>query len=71
MDSSNKIKYNKGKILGEGGTAFVFEGTYGELKVAVKRVQSICNNNREFTLHKLDHPNVVKLYDCREKKHFM
>ena len=71
MASSNEIKYDKEKLLGLGGNAAVFEGTFGEQQVAVKRVQIIRKNDRERTLHKLDHLNVVKLYGSSKEEDFV
>jgi serine/threonine protein kinase len=52
------------KILGKGGFGTVFEGVWCENLVAIKRIQlsDLASNEREQeALHKLDHPNVIKL----------
>ena len=68
-----KIIIDKNKILGQGGYGTVFEGTWGNKKVAVKRIQlvNIDNGNKEETaLLKLDHPNVIKLYHIESDEDF-
>jgi hypothetical protein len=58
------ISIDRKKVLGEGRYGIVFEGTWMDRKVAVKRIQieNVENNKGgEEALQILDHPNVVKL----------
>ncbi|XP_046646147.1 serine/threonine-protein kinase/endoribonuclease ire-1-like isoform X2 [Daphnia pulicaria] len=67
------IKIDKGKILGEGAYGIVFEGTFGEQQVAVKRIQTayiVSNEKEEAALKKLDHPNVIKLFHICSDEEF-
>jgi serine/threonine protein kinase len=67
------IKIDRSKILGSGSYGIVFEGTWNGKKVAVKRVQ-IANTEsskpEEEALQKLDHPNVIKLFDVQSDEDF-
>jgi serine/threonine-protein kinase/endoribonuclease IRE1 len=67
------IKIDRSKILGTGSCGIVFEGTWNGKKVAVKRVQ-IANTEsskpEEEALQKLDHPNVIKLFDVQSDEDF-
>ncbi len=70
---SPSIKIDRNTILGRGLHGIVFEGTWGNKKVAVKRIQlvNIDNVNKEETaLQKLDHPNVIKLYHIKSDEDF-
>jgi hypothetical protein len=63
--SCSLITIDRNKILGFGAYGVVFEGTWNEKKVAVKRIQiatSESNKQEEEALQKLDHPNIVKLF---------
>ena len=58
------IKYEKKKLLGQGGFGQVYLGEYNGTNVAVKRVLVTSAEsylNEEEALKKLDHPNVIKL----------
>jgi serine/threonine protein kinase len=62
---SLSISIDRQKVLGKGRYGIVYEGTWMNRKVAVKRIQieNVENNKGEVeALQKLDHPNVVKLY---------
>ena len=62
------------KLLGRGGFAFVFEGTWGEisLRVAVKRIPLThqANQRESENLKKLNHPNVIKLFHVERNLDF-
>lgn len=71
------IVLDTNKFLGDGQYAIVREGTWkvagkDPLKVAVKRIYlpNVKNNNEEEALKKLNHPNVVELYDVYCDKDF-
>ncbi|KAJ1256071.1 hypothetical protein BS78_K087600 [Paspalum vaginatum] len=61
--------------LGEGGFGSVFEGKYGEEKIAVKRLDQAGQGKREFlaevqTIGSIHHINLVRLIGfCAEKSH--
>ncbi|KAL6626599.1 hypothetical protein ACP70R_030325 [Stipagrostis hirtigluma subsp. patula] len=61
--------------LGEGGFGSVFEGTYGEERIAVKRLDRAGQGKREFlaevqTIGSIHHINLVRLIGfCVEKSH--
>ncbi len=61
-----KIQFDRQVRLGVGGYGSVFPGTYRGIKVAVKRVLLIdaTGDDEESILKQLDHPNIVKLFDC-------
>ncbi|XP_057373272.1 uncharacterized protein LOC130694143 [Daphnia carinata] len=59
-------------ILGEGGFATVYRGTFGGREVAVKRVlMRDVHKKEEEAMLKLDHPNIVKLFHCEKDENFM
>ena len=58
---TTKIKFNRETVLGE-GNSIVYQGTYEDRKVAVKRIELERSLTNEFTLHnKIKHDNVLKL----------
>jgi hypothetical protein len=58
---TTKIKFNRETVLGE-GNSIVYQGTYEDRKVAVKRIELERSLTHEFTLHnKIKHDNVLKL----------
>jgi serine/threonine protein kinase len=69
---SLSISIDREKVLGKGAYGIVFEGTWMDRKVAVKRIQieNVENNKEEKALQKLDHPNVVKLYHVESDSDF-
>jgi hypothetical protein len=59
-----KIVLNRNNILGTGRYGVVFEGTWEETRVAVKRIQIVDtyeNAKEDYALRKCDHPNVIRL----------
>jgi serine/threonine protein kinase len=70
---SLSISIDRQKVLGKGRYGIVYEGTWMNRKVAVKRIQieNVENNKGEVeALQKLDHPNVVKLYHVESDSDF-
>jgi serine/threonine protein kinase len=70
---SLSISIDRKKVLGKGAYGIVYEGTWRDRKVAVKRIQieNVENNKGEVeALQKLDHPNVVKLYHVESDSDF-
>ncbi len=70
---SKESNFDKMKILGEGIHSVVFEGVWGETRVAVKRIELFhkSNNDREEeVLRRLNHPNIVKLFDSQNDMAF-
>lgn len=77
--AETEITYDRGNILGKGGFAFVFGGTFrcenGErIEVAVKRLQhgDVNANEREVNaLQQLkDHPNIIRMYGTQKDLDF-
>jgi serine/threonine protein kinase len=67
------LKFDRKKVLGEGGFAKVYEGVWGGTKVAVKRIvvgDAATNEQEEKALKMLDHPNVIKLFHVEEDQDF-
>jgi serine/threonine protein kinase len=60
------------KLIGRGCYGTVYEGTWRDRKVAVKRIQmeNVQNHKGEEALQKLDHPNVVKLFHVESDSDF-
>jgi serine/threonine protein kinase len=62
--------------LGVGGYGSVFPGTYRGIKVAVKRVElikdddNVASDREANILKQLDHPNTVKLYHFETDDNF-
>jgi serine/threonine protein kinase len=64
--SIKEIQLDNKKILGRGGYSQVFEGTWKNNQVAVKRINlskvvGHKQEEEELALQKLDHPNIIKL----------
>ncbi len=64
-ENKKRIEYDRSNILGRGGFAVVFRGTFDGKPVAVKRLQedtvAIDVQREETALRRLDHPNVIRL----------
>lgn len=59
--------------LGEGRYGIVFQGIWNRKPVAVKRIQLLhiaSNQQEEAALQRLDHPNVIKLFDAENDLNF-
>ncbi len=66
-DSSfvSMLSFDRHKVLGKGIYGTVYEGVWGEVKVAVKRIllrDAASNEQEEKALKMLDHTNVIKLF---------
>ncbi len=69
----SKLKIDRAKILGEGGFGIVFEGVWGEIKVAVKRipVEKAASSKREENALKIfNDEHVIKLFHVEEDQNF-
>jgi serine/threonine protein kinase len=68
----NSIIIDRCKLIGKGIYGIVFEGTWKNRKVAVKRIQieNVENKQGEEALQNLCHPNVVKLYHVESDSDF-
>ena len=67
------LTFDRQKVLGKGGFATVYEGVWGETKVAVKRIvvgDAATTEQEEKALKMLDHTNVIKLFDVQEDQDF-
>ncbi|XP_046439760.1 serine/threonine-protein kinase/endoribonuclease ire-1-like isoform X2 [Daphnia pulex] len=68
---SPTLVINRNRILGEGRYGYVFEGTWEETRVAVKRIEIERTNEREETaLQQCDHHNVITLLDVQSDQNF-
>jgi hypothetical protein len=70
-----EIKLNREVLLGEGGYASVFSGTFRGREVAVKRVVQLVltkstANQEEIILMQLDHLNIVKCFHWESDDNF-
>lgn len=66
-----EIEFNRKVVLGEGGFGSVYLGNFEGREVAVKRVQlRFANKREEDALRELDHPNVIKLFHCKNDDDF-
>jgi serine/threonine protein kinase len=67
------LTIDRKKVFGKGGFATVYEGVWGETKVAVKRIlvgDAATTEQEEKALKMLDHRNVIKLFDVEKDQDF-
>lgn len=65
------MNYNRDKVLGRGIFGVVFEGTFGNMKVAVKRIQLLdCKPQEESTMGEFEHENVLRLIHVEKNDDF-
>jgi predicted Ser/Thr protein kinase len=74
VSSSFVSTIDRQKILGKGTFGIVFEGTWCNLKVAIKRIPidnvAICNEREESALKMFHHEHVIKLFHVEEDQDF-
>lgn len=72
--ANKRINYDRSYILGKGGFAIVFRGTFDGKLVAVKRIQQDMiaedNQREEEVLRRLNHPNVISLLYVEDDEDF-
>ncbi len=67
------LTFDRRKVLGVGGFGTVYQGVWGETKVAVKRIlikDAASNEQKGKALKMLHHPNVIKLFHVEEDQDF-
>jgi serine/threonine protein kinase len=67
------LTFDRAKVLGKGGFGIVYEGVWGETKVAVKRIpinHAATNEREEKALKMLNHINVNKLLHVEKDQDF-
>jgi serine/threonine protein kinase len=67
------LTFDRQKVLGVGGFGTVYEGIWGETRVAVKRIfkgDAASNEQEEMALKMLHHTNVIKLFHVQEDQDF-
>ena len=71
MEREITIDRNK-QLIGKGGYATVFHGTFKGAPVAVNRIENHrrCNDKEEKALEVLNHPNIVKLHKIEDNEDF-
>ncbi|EFX82937.1 hypothetical protein DAPPUDRAFT_315977 [Daphnia pulex] len=72
-EREKETKDHRQKVLGVGFSGTVFEGVWGETKVAVKRIlikNAASNEQEEKALKMLHHRNVIKLFHVEEDQDF-
>jgi serine/threonine protein kinase len=69
---SISIEFERETVLGSGRYGTVFRGEWNNKRVAVKRIElaKCANKKEEEALQKLDHPNVVKLFEVESDRDF-
>ena len=61
-------------LLGRGGQSEVYQGTFGDRQVAVKRFTKECvayDDRGEASLRRLNHPNLIELLGTKQDRHFV
>lgn len=68
----SKITYDRSRLIGKGGFAIVFHGTFNGIPAAVKRIEHErrCDDKEERALDILNHSNIVKLYTFENNDDF-
>ena len=67
------LTFDRTKILGRGTFGSVYEGVWGETKVAVKRIalENAVSSEQEINaLTKCNHENIIKLFHVEEDQDF-
>ncbi|EFX60832.1 hypothetical protein DAPPUDRAFT_341208, partial [Daphnia pulex] len=65
------LSFDRHKVLGKGVYGTVYEGVWGEVKVAAKRIllrDAASNEQEEKALKMLDHTNVIKLFHLKNNQ---
>ncbi|XP_046439799.1 serine/threonine-protein kinase/endoribonuclease IRE1-like [Daphnia pulex] len=73
IQSNHQLTINREKILGKGKYGIVYEGVWGETKVAIKRIplDHAASSKGELNMQiAFDHENVVKLFHVEEDEDF-
>ncbi len=73
VPTEDNLHFDNENKLGEGSYGAVFKGFFNKKPAAVKRIQLIhaaSNNQEEEALKRLDHPNVIKLFQIRSDANF-
>ena len=64
---------DKGKLIGEGTFGVVYPGWWLGVPAAIKRIELVKlknNNHEEDALRRLNHPNVLSLFDVDQDDNF-
>jgi hypothetical protein len=67
------LTFDRQNVLGVGFSGTVYQGVWGETKVAVKRIlikDAATNEQEEKALKMLHHENVIKLFHVQEDLDF-
>jgi serine/threonine protein kinase len=73
VPTEDNLHFNYENKLGEGYFGVVFKGIFNKKPAAIKRIQLIhaaSNKQEEEALKRLDHPNVIKLFQIRSDANF-
>lgn len=71
--NQGKIRFDRSKLMGQGGFARVYEGVWNGKQVAVKQVQlyeRLENGDKDHVLSRFDHPNVIKMLHAESDRNF-
>lgn len=68
----DRIKIPTKQLIGRGGFASVYHGTFRGIPVAVKRIEHErrCDDKEERALKMLNHTNIVKLHAFEDSEDF-